>query len=221
MGGGTVSRFGTAPVVVHDLAVLDNRIVGHAAPAGGPLPCGLRLEADGAIIAITRATGFSPDAAARGLRRGWCGVTLEGLDVAAALADSMQVYCVTSDRLLLETAVPAPSFVSDAPLTVEGLLDAMRREGCGITPASLLPFAQATLRRQGLHAMLDATYRTLLGRAADADVVAAWQADPPPEAAQAAIAMIAGSIEFRDRPGHMVPGPFHPQFAYDRGLIDD
>lgn len=185
------------------------------------MPCALRLEADGELIALAQATDFCRAAAARGLRRGWCGVMLGGLDIAAALADTVRIYCVASGELLLEADAPAPSPARRMPLSVEELIVAMRRDVCDDDAALLRPFAEATLRRYGLHAMLDAAYRTLLGRPVESGVVEAWRADLPPDPAGTVLRGITDSPEFRDRPGRIVPDPFHPAFAFDRDLIDD
>ncbi|WP_156680433.1 hypothetical protein [Sphingomonas profundi] len=210
-----------APVAAHALAIAGEAIVGYAAPAGGPLPCTLRLEADGAAIAIERATRFSPEAAAAGVRHGWCGVVLPGLPLAAALADVAQVRCHASGRLLIEVAVPLPqSAPAPPPLTVEQLIArAHERDSCGAIEW-ILPFAEATLRGRGIAGFLDAAYRTLLGRAVEPELAARWAQQPPPDAMRQALLMILTSPEHASVPGRVMPGPFHPDFAFDLAPLD-
>ncbi|TVV70741.1 hypothetical protein [Sphingomonas solaris] len=215
---------GCAPVAAFVLAVEGNRIAGHAAPAAGRLPCAVRLEADGEVIAIARATRFSADAAAAGIRLGWCGIVVDGLDLAAALADRARLVCVTSGAVLLEVAVPSPALPAalPAPLSVAGLIaEAQQGEACDEAGA-IHPFALATLQRHGVAGVLDAAYRTLLLRPAEASMIADWQALPPlRDLAGMALQVLLTSTEYRDRPGHIIPGPFHPTFAFDLSPFDE
>lgn len=210
-----------APVAAFELHVAGDRIVGYAAPARGRLACALALEADGETIAIGRATRFSAVAATREIRFGWCGVMLPGLHAAAALADGFVVRCLASGAVVLEDETPAPPHHPPAPcpLSVEAILSHVREADCCDDPAAILPFVEATLRRDGMPTMLDLAYRTLLGRAADEAIVAAWKAHPPDDAARTVLAMIAHAREYRQS-GRMAPGPFHPAFAFDPAPLD-
>lgn len=209
-----------AAVARHMLALTDGRITGFAAPAGGPSPCLLQLEADDEPLAIARATRHSAQAAQRGVRLGWCGVVLDGCDVAAALSDRIVVRCAVSGETLLEANAPPPRPPSTTSLSVFDILAHARRDDACDNPASLLPFAEAALDRGGIAEMLAGTYRTLLGRMPEPELVAIWQAAPPASAAYAAFRMVLTSPEYLGDPRRFVPGPFHPAFGFDLGTLD-
>ncbi len=203
------------------LTVVGDQVCGYAAPAGGPLPCLLRLEADGAAIAIAYATGYRNEAAAAGIRLGWCGVALPGLRQAAGIADRVQVRCGATGLLLLDVPLDEPDPLATRPVMTAAdiLAHARGRDGCAAT-THILPFAAATLRGGGIAGLMAAAYRSLLGREADAAIVAAWQAHPPDDPVSAVLAMILTSEEYRAA-GGVIPGPFHPAFGFDLAPLDD
>lgn len=199
-------------------------IMGYATPRVGPRPAALSLTADGVAIAVVRASRYSATAAAVGVRLGWCGFELPGLAQAFALGSDVAINCVASGRILERLAFTPAVFeqvsqpsqpLSAAEVFTVGSLG----ERCSDLD-EILPFAVDHRNRHGARSFLEATFQMLLDRIPfDGDYLA-YEGQAMTDAGLIALLeKITTSEEFARNPLRAMPGPFHPAFRYDRGLL--
>lgn len=211
-----------SPVAAFKLDRQDDVLTGYAAPQGEP-PCLLELRAGDTPVIFAKAARYSPLAAADGLRGGWCGFEVYGVAQAFAIDDAVRLVCSVSGQTLVEIATPPasrPAF--DAlPLTVLDLLAEVRRNDAAPSMDEVLPFALNHYRRHGARQFIEATYQTFLGRWPDAGAPQlSDRASSDEKRVLAYIRQVTRSDECIARWGDGCPGPFHPQFRYDRtGLV--
>lgn len=215
-----------APVATCEIDIQQGRVIGHAAPAGSPAPCLIALISAETPIAYARATGFSADAAAAGLRMGWCGFDLPGLRQAFALGDLARVICGVSGDLLQEIAADPTAFEFPLPgartLSAADIVRlAQGGEVCD-TIDQLLPFALAHRQRYGDRATIEAAYQTLLRRWPDGGAPQSIDGPDDLDADAHVLHLLTAMIdseEFRQLWAAAIPGPFHPAFRFDRAVM--
>lgn len=198
---------------------------GWAAPARGRLPCVLHLRAGPALLAVAKATRYSAEAAARGVRLGWCGFRVGDLSAGAALAEEVTLACAVSGAVqarwgaddVADRAEPAGRPV----LTVPEYQDALARvTGCE-DPETILPFARRLYRLRGDMELVAACYRWVLQRSpATTEIREFIKVRPEGALIEAALNMLMGSEEYALRPRYL-SGPFDGDFPFDAAALDE
>ena len=206
---------------VHEFRVLEmsgNRLRGLAAPDGSLLPSAVILSAGKRTLSISVASAFSEAAKAEGMRDGWCGFQLSGLQQALAYGPCGEIRCAVTSRLLLtlddDAIASAPSLVS-TNISIEALREEICRDSGTDSLDAVWPYAEALLEEKGVSAFIDASYVYLLGRSADAEGQSAFEtrvtSGAPPRAVWHSI---VDSEEFLKRRLKIFPGPFDPGFPF-------
>lgn len=202
-----------------------SRITGYAAPRMGPKPAALALKADGVLIAAVRASRYSHTAAEAGVRAGWCGFELPGVAQAFALGAEVTLCCLASGKVLERLAL-SPSVFEEVhrpsqPLSVSEVFAAgSLGERCADFTENLA-FAIDHRNQHGARSFLEATYQMLLDRIpkpADYGLYEGLVATD--EGLIEFLEELVASKEYAQYPLRAMPGPFHPAFRYDRGLLD-
>ena len=94
-----VARF--APVERVEVHRMDgNRVYGVAAPSDGPRPCAVILSGGDRIFGVATAGSYSPKAKAAGVRHGWCGFAVTGVQHAMAVGLVGELRCAVTGRSL-------------------------------------------------------------------------------------------------------------------------
>lgn len=213
-------------VAVYQAAEKNESVVGYAAPETGIHPCLLYLKSDGGVIAAAEAIGFSEEAGRKGVRAGWCGFKLFGLDMAKALGTVLTVECAVSGRALqtLGSSPPARDGArerSTSLMTVEDILGLVRDYAGSPSIEALTPFARRHNQLAGFDSLIEASYLSLLGRDASPDDLQAWRflrSDSNGE--RSLLESLAGSEEFRIK-NAALPGPYQSAFLWNRDLLHE
>lgn len=199
-------------------------ITGYAAPRAGAKPAAVALMAGDVTIAVVRASRYSQTAAEAGVRVGWCGFELHGLAQAFALSSTVTLNCVATGRVLEKLAFDPAVFETvnraTQPLTAtEVFLAGGLGERCE-NLEHVAAFAIDHRNRHGARSVLEATYQMLLDRLPDG---AAYDGYGPLVMSDIGLLdllkAICTSEEYKQNPLRIMPGPFHPAFRYDRGLL--
>ncbi len=211
-------------VAILRIEAQSNVLVGYAAPRMGPKPAALALESDGVLIASVRASRYSPTAADGGVRVGWCGFELPGLAQAFALGSRVTVSCVKSGKLLEQLAFNPTVFderrqpsqpLSAAEVFAVGSLG----ERCADYTENL-PFAIDHRNRHVARSFLEATYQMLLDRVPGPYDYGMYEGGVATDDGLIEfLDAVVASDEYAQHPLRAMPGPFHPAFRYDRGLL--
>ncbi len=196
--------------------------VGFGAPRAGRLPCVLALVAGGECLQIVKAARYSNDAATAGIRYGWCGFKIDGLDIAAALGETVEIRCVADGKTLMQwRSLDLLESTKLAPekhhLTVSELI-MLVRGAYGCTNVDQLRALGSQLRRAlGDEALVDGAYRWLLGRKPSAEEVGNLTLSVLPRGWQFMnlASLLVGSDEFKEQSGFPVLGPFEANFPFD------
>lgn len=215
-----ISTYGA--IATFEITSRSRGLRGLAAPKGGFQPGALRLVAGGETIAATRASRYSPDAALAGLRVGWCGFELPGLDTAFAISSDVSVRCLVTDAVLATIELSQDLFAARAdtnrPLSA---LEVFRAGSAGErceSVAEIVRFATDHRDRHGARSFVEAT------------CLMATEVLPDPEDLEEFIELVTsdeGVMTFLSlmqesdgqEPRRTFPGPFHPAFRYDRSLL--
>lgn len=214
-----------SPVAAFELHQQPGVLAGFAAPARGLSPCLIRLSADEAPIAFTRATRHDPEAAARGLRHGWCGFEMAGLRQAFAIGDAVRLSCGVSGETLVQIpfdpALFQPQPVTARTLSVHDLTRLVRAGEMCADVDQLLPFALAHHQKYGARAFIEAAHQTLLRRwpdSSDPDLEEIPGASTEETVALYLHSLVEG-LEFSSLWLAEIPGPFHDNFRFDRSPL--
>ena len=211
-----------APVALFEVSCQTDRLCGIAAPRAGIKPTALRLEAGSEIVSVVRASRFSADAMARGLRSGWCGFELPGLARALAIGSDVTVRCHASGDVV--SVLKLGPEVFDAAARRAVVMDvaavmALGEAGERAEVEQILPFAIDHKARLGFHSFIEATYQMILGRLpTDAE---RRKIEPKLGSDEAVEKLLRKLSDDSKRGGGLLrlPGPFHSAFRYDRGLL--
>lgn len=215
-----------AEVAVYQAASKNDAVIGYAAPETGIHPCLLHLKSDGEIISAAEAVGFSDDAHRKGVRTGWCGFKLFGLDMAKGLGAVLTVECAVSGRSLQTVASSPPATDgererSTSLVTVEDILALVRDYASAPSIEALTPFAKRHSQVGGFDSLIEASYISLLGREASADDVQVWRVlGSQANGERTLLEALVGSEEFRNRKGSL-PGPYQSAFLWNRDLLHE
>ena len=200
------------------LAMAGNRVRGLAAPEEGHRASAVMLVAGTRILGVSIAAGFSEEANANGMRLGWCGFELVGLQHALAFGLRAEIRCLASNRslIMLDDDAVAAATSSDSPdVTVEAMRAAIQRDSGTENPDAIWPFAEALFREEGADAFLAECYSFFLHRPIDdagrvhfSDLIIAGA--PLREAWDTLLT----SDEFKGRKTLSFPGPFDPRFPF-------
>ena len=198
-------------------------IVGYAAPKAGIKPSALRLLSDGEAVCVARASRYSADAAAAGLRVGWCGFELPGLAKALAIGSAVSIVCAATGAELEQLSLSPEIFAHQGArtsLTAEQVfLSGSAGERCADL-YEVAPFAIDHRNRHGCHSFIEATYQMVLDRMPDPK--ARKLLAETVETDEGLVKFLSGLIDSEEHtalPLRLFPGPFHPSFRYDRSLI--
>ena len=225
MGAGVTgfphAAFAARYAPVHEVRVLSlsgNRLRGVAVPDGGPWPSAVILGAGKRVLGVAIATSFSEEAKASGMRYGWCGFELSGLQHALAFGPRGEIRCAITNRLLItldDEAIAGAASSLSTDITVEALrAEALSGYGSEDVEA-IWPFAEAFFKEKGSASFLGAIYSYLLGRPLDSEGQSFFESSmergmPPHNVWKT----IAGSEEFRNRTSRVLSGPFDPGFPF-------
>jgi hypothetical protein len=225
MGAGVIvfphAEFATRYAPVHQIRVLamaGNRVRGLAAPDGGLRPSAVMLVAGTRILGVSIASGFSEEANSYGMRLGWCGFELAGLQHALALGPCAEIRCAATNRSLItfdDDAIAEAANSMTSLVTLESMRAAIQRDNGIEDPNAIWPFAEALFREEGVDTFLEACYRFFFDRSIDdegrrhfkdfliggAQLREVWD-------------ILLTSAEFKDRLAQSSPGPFHPRFPF-------
>ena len=193
--------------------------IGFAAPSSGLKPCALALQSSGQTISVARAVRFSDNARGLGIRRGWCGFLISGLEQCLSLNGSAQLRCAVSNQLLHEwTGEQLSSTIQPRTrqlVTVNGMRERLLSDGCCQDLDDVISFAIDLGHSSGSRAVLEASYHYLLSRGVDRAAEQEFSEDFLDEATIRELwRRIKASDEFRARAPLMLPGPFDPGFAF-------
>lgn len=213
-----------APVSIFSGEIVSGVLEGYAAPERGLLPCSVGLFSGETAVSYARATRFSEEAEASGVRLGWCGFRLPGLAQALALEGAVEVRCGVTNAVLLRPTVDVSMIERSSRLVREvsltEFLTLVRSEDASPDVARLAIFGFDHARRHGRRSFLHAAYQTLLGREPDDPTMAARNGDSLDiDAVERILSNIIASVEFRRRTVQGIPGPFQSSFKFDRGLL--
>lgn len=206
---------------VHQIRILSmsgNRLRGLAVPEGGLRPSAVILAAGERFLGVSIAGGFSEDAKAAGLRHGWCGFELLGLQHALALGPRGEVRCAATNRSLITLDGDAIASAANSPfirITVEALRAEALRENLTEDIEAIWPFAEAFFQEKGPRAFIDATYLYLLGRPADPDGRSVYEKSIAAGMRPRDVwNTFVDSDEFRNKTMKAHSGPFDSDFPY-------
>jgi hypothetical protein len=206
---------------VHQIRILSmsgNRLRGLAAPEAGPRPSAVILTAGERVLGVSIASAFSEEAKVAGLRDGWCGFEVAGLQHALALGPRGEVRCAATNHSLITLDDDAIASAASAPhtdITVEALRSQALRENGTANEAAVWPFAEAFFQEKGFGAFIDALYAYLLGRPCDKDGRSHYEQSMAAGAAPQDIWLsLLESEEFKNRGLKIIPGPFDPGFPF-------
>jgi hypothetical protein len=206
---------------VHQIRILSmsgNRLRGLAIPEGGLRPSAVILAAGERLFGVSIAGGFSEEAKAAGLRYGWCGFELLGLQHALALGPRSEVRCAATNRSLItldDDGIASAANSLSTSITVEALRAAALRENLTEDPDVIWPFAEAFLQEKGPRAFIDATYLYLLGRPADLDGRSFYEKSIAEGMRPRDVwSTFVESEEFRSKAMKVLSGPFDSDFPY-------
>jgi hypothetical protein len=198
-------------------------IQGFAAPLQGPAPCRVELVAEGQVVSIADACGFSGAARAAGIRFGWCGFRLNGLSAAGALGDRVYLRCVVSGNLIEEfesmplelTSIEKPELsVSELRKFIGDLF------GCSKLD-HIAPFAEWYQKKYGDYAFIEASYAYLLDRKpAHAEVIECLKELPKNWGMVDCWQMIIDRPEYAGRRSLVLPGIFSANFPFGLELLN-
>ena len=212
-----------SPVAAFALSDTSNDCLqGYAAP-NGATSAQLRLISDDTTIAVVKATGYSAAAAAAGLRLGWCGFELHGLQQAFAVGDAVRICCGVSGEVLatLPREALTPVMPPAKQLSVLDLISAVRSTESCPSMHELLPFAVNHYRRHGARQFIEASYQTLLGRWPDTNATDIdFEIDTEEKRVESYLDVMINSEEYQEKWGGVIPGPFMAGFRFDlSGLL--
>lgn len=209
-----------APVAMFEILSQTDRLLGIAAPRAGVKPAALRLEAGSDLISVVRASRFSPDASARGLRFGWCGFELPGLALALAIGSDITVRCHATREVLSVLRLGPDVFDAAAKRTTLLDVGAVMNLGAAGERADveqILPFAIDHNTRVGYHSFIEATYQMTLGRLPTDNE---RKKAEPKVTSDLGVEKLLRRLSDGSKGGlGRLPGPFHSAFRYDRGLL--
>jgi hypothetical protein len=206
---------------VHQVRVLSlagNQLRGLAAPEGGHRASAVMLVAGERILGVSVASSFSEEANSSGIRHGWCGFDLMGLQHALAFGPCGEIRCAATNRSLItldDKAMTDAKKINLADITVESMRAAIQRDSGIENPEAIWPFAEALFREKGADAFLGACYSFFLDRDIDDSGRSHFSG-----------LIIAGSPlrqvwdtlltsdEFKGRKQLSFPGPFDPRFPF-------
>ena len=207
-----------APVERAEVHRMDgNRVCGIATPVDGPRPCAVILAAGDRIFGVAIAGSFSPKAESAGVRDGWCGFEVTGIQHAMALGLVGQLRCAVTGRVLVvidDDDVAQAANAARIDMSVEALRISVGKQNGTADIEAIWPFANALIRERGIDTFLDEAYRYLLGRPIDSD---GWSSNKAQIAAGVPARRIwdgiVASDEFKSRSSRSFPGPFAPEFS--------
>ena len=213
-----------APVSIFSGEIVDGVLEGYAAPERGLLPCSVGLFSGETAVSYARATRFSEEAEASGVRLGWCGFRLPGLAQALALEGAVEVRCGVTNAVLLKPAIDVSKVERSSRLvrqvSLTEFLTLVRSEDACPDVARLAIFASDHARRHGDRSFLHAAYQTLLGREPDSAIMAVWNGDSLDiDEIERLLSDMVESDELQGRAVQGIPGPFQSSFKFDRGLF--
>ncbi len=199
--------------------------VGFAAPLSGKQPCAVALVVEQETLAIARATRYSKDADHKYLRFGWCGFRLDGLGVAGAIDDKVELRCVVSGATLatwqsLELLSGWKRSEPKPAMTVVEIISTVRRSYGVESSVQLLSFANQIRESRGEHGLVEFAYKWLLKRS------------PPMQEIENLLTELTTGWTFIDLVDHFLAseeflnsnkffllGPFEPDFPFDLSFI--
>ncbi|WGM32288.1 hypothetical protein [Brevundimonas sp. NIBR11] len=199
-------------------------ITGYATPRIGPRPAALSLTTGDTTIAVVRASRYSQTAAEAGIRAGWCGFELPGLAQAFALGSDVAINCVATGKVLERLAFSPDVFEAVSPPSqplsaAEVFFAGSLGERCSDLE-QVMPFAIDHRNRHGARSFMEATYQMLLDRLPDTVAYKQYEGVVTTDAGLIEfLDDITASDEYARYPLRVMPGPFHPAFRYDRGLL--
>lgn len=206
---------------VHQIRILSmsgNRLRGLAVPEGGLRPSAVILAAGDRFLGVSIAGGFSEDAKAAGLRHGWCGFELLGLQHALALGPRGEVRCAATNRSLITLDDDAIASAANSPfirITVEALRAEALRENLTEDIEAIWPFAEAFFQEKGPRAFIDASYVYLLGRPSDPDGRSDYETKLAAGSGPRDIWLeFIECDEFKNTGIKFFPGPYDPDFLF-------
>jgi hypothetical protein len=206
---------------VHEVRVLSmsgNRLRGLAAPDGGQLPSAVILSAGERTLSVSIATAFSGIAKAEGMRDGWCGFELSGLQQALAYGPCGEIRCAVTNRSLItldDEAIASAASLASPGITIESLRDEIRRDSGTDDLDGVWPFAEAFFQEKGPRAFIDASYLYILGRSGDPGGLSSFENAVKSGAALRQVwHAMAGSEEFKEKGSKIFLGPFDPGFPF-------
>lgn len=228
LGPAAISQEHFAAATHVELTAIDlikGRITGYAAPAEGPKPCALVLLSGSQIVSIARAIRFSAAASDTGVRRGWCGFVISGVEQGLALGGEVQLRCLVSERLFGQWSGEELGGVlrrsTRSFLSVVSLRKHLSIDGGCSNYRQVVPFALDLGRARGSRAVLEASYRYLHTRSLDRLGEESFLDELLEAAAIERVwEVIMRSEEYRARRSIMLPGPFDPGFTFPLEGID-
>ena len=167
--------------------------------------------------------GFSDEAAREGIRLGWCGFTLGGLPAAAALGQGAELLCAVSARPLAVWSRDDLAQIDLATrrplLSVPGLRRYVNGlNGCG-EARQIIPFLARYAERRPMRELIAALWRYFLRRPPLDSEIDKIVVDLPDEwKLEWLLDRVTSTDEFKAGPGFPFPGPFEPEFPFDREL---
>lgn len=200
-------------------------LMGFAAPVSGPQPCGVKVSAGGELLATTSASRFSTDALTAGIRLGWCGFMIGGVEQCVALGHDVELRCMASDRLLkrwkAQTVASSLRPRQRRRLSVSDLRSRLNLErGCSDIQ-QVMPIAEHFARLHDSRAFVEISYRYLLDREADIGSSVYVNTDYSERSnIEILWRMIMDGTEFKTRFIAMLPGPFDTGFLFSLDALD-
>ncbi len=215
------AEFAALYAPVHQVRVLSmagNRLRGLAAPDGGRRASAVMLVAGERILGVSIAGSFSEEAKSSGIRHGWCGFELAGLQHALAFGPCGEIRCAATNRPLItldDNAIADAKNIISAEVTVELMRAALQRDSRADDPETIWPFAEALFHEGGVETFLGVCYKFLLGRPIDPDGMNYYKTRMSSEGDLRIVwDSLIGSDEFMGRASQSFPGPFDRDFPF-------
>lgn len=198
---------------------------GFAAPARGPKCCVIAIASGDEILAVSRASSFSPAAREKNIRLGWGGFTISGLAQAIASGTDPELKCLVSGKTLKQWSGEELSekWSSDSFSWVN-IQDVRMRlqleQGCRDVE-QVVEFAMDFRAKHGPEALLNISYRYLLQRDLDDGGRSLYfQSFPDTSSILRTWNTIMDSNEFAMRSRGYLAGPFEPGFPFPLSVFD-